>query len=182
MHYAGSAEAWIQRFKYPARGLAARGRVDPAASAVLRSWVSEAARRLPDPAPALLVPIPLHAGRLRERGFNPAAELAAALSRSRALELDATALHRTRATASQVGLSRRQRRLNVKGVFSPRPGLRLPPRVCLVDDVVTTGSTLGEAARVLRRIGARQVVAICAARTPGVGSDRSGACKVSGDL
>jgi predicted amidophosphoribosyltransferase len=70
-----------------------------------------------------------------------------------------------RDTPSQTGLDRRARARNVAGAFRVRRGARIPPRVWLVDDVVTTGATLAEAARVLRRAGARQVAAICAART-----------------
>jgi predicted amidophosphoribosyltransferase len=73
-------------------------------------------------------------------------------------------LARLRDTPSQTGLSRRARRRNVRGAF--RALGPAPARVWLVDDVVTTGATLWEAARVLRRAGAREVVALCAARTP----------------
>ena len=58
---------------------------------------------------------------------------------------------------------------NVAGAFRVRRGERIPPRVWLVDDVVTTGATLAEAARALRRSGARRVIALCAARTLRVG-------------
>jgi predicted amidophosphoribosyltransferase len=76
------------------------------------------------------------------------------------------ALRRVRDTPSQTGLDRRGRLGNVAGCFAP--GRRLPgPHVWLVDDVVTTGATLGEAARALRASGARSVAAVCLARTPG---------------
>ena len=111
-----------------------------------------------------VVPVPLHPRRLRARGFNPACVLARALARERGIRLDPVALRRVRDTPSQTGLDRRARRRNVRGAFVARS--RVPPRVWLVDDVVTTGSTLGEAARALHRAGARSVVGICAARTP----------------
>jgi len=70
-----------------------------------------------------------------------------------------------RDTPSQTGLDRRARARNVAGAFRVRRGARIPSRVWLVDDVVTTGATLREAARALRHAGARRIVAICVART-----------------
>ena len=67
---------------------------------------------------------------------------------------------------SQTGLDARARRRNVDGCFAVARGARVPETVWLVDDVVTTGATLGEAARVLRAAGARRVAAVCLARTP----------------
>jgi ComF family protein len=153
----------VHRFKYPAAGLAG---LDPAPTALLRALVREAAARAPGPEPGRVVPVPLHPRRLRSRGFNPAAELARALARGRGLVLDATALRRRRDTPSQTGLDRRGRRRNVRGAFRARRGFAAPACVWLVDDVVTTGATLAEAARALRRAGARHVVGVCAARTP----------------
>lgn len=163
VEYAGEAERWVRRFKYPAPGL--RG-LDPAPGAVVRSWIRQAGRGAPPPAPSLVVPVPLHPRRLRRRGFNPAAQLARELARSWGAACDPVALARVRDTPSQTGLDRRARARNVARAFRPRPGLRLPRRVALVDDVVTTGATLDEAARALRRAGARRVIAVCAARTP----------------
>ena len=74
------------------------------------------------------------------------------------------ALERLRDGPSQTGLDRSARRRNVANVF--RAQQRVPPRVWLVDDVTTTGATLDEAARALRRAGAREVIGVCAARTP----------------
>jgi predicted amidophosphoribosyltransferase len=68
-------------------------------------------------------------------------------------------------TASQTGLDRRARRRNVRAAFEASAGLRGVACVALVDDVVTTGATLAECARALRRAGVRSVVAVCAART-----------------
>ena len=124
----------------------------------------EAGARAPTPGPDLVVPVPLHPRRLRARGFNPATLMARSLARDLRVRLDPVALGRVRDTPSQTGLDRRARRRNVRSAFVAR--VRVPPRIWLVDDVVTTGSTLGEAARALRRAGARSVVGICAARTP----------------
>ena len=111
----------------------------------------------------------MHPRRLRGRGFNPAAVAARHAARALSLELRSTALQRVRDTPSQTGLGRRERRRNVRGAFRARGAV--PERIWLVDDVVTTGATLEEAARALRRAGARQVVALCVARTP-AGEDR----------
>lgn len=161
--YAGDVELWIQRFKYPRRGW--RG-LDPAPLGVVRQLVREAARAAPGGPPTSIVPVPLHPRRLRERGFNPAALLAREVARERGARFDARSLVRVRETPSQTGLDRRARRANVRGAFQVRAGARVEGRVWLVDDVVTTGSTLAEAARALRRAGVREVVAICIARTP----------------
>jgi ComF family protein len=157
--YEGAWAAWLQRFKYPGAGLAG---LDPAAAAVAAELARRAARAAPGAPPALVVPVPLHPARLRTRGFNPAARLAAVVARAVRAPLDATALLRLRDTPSQTGLSRKGRRRNVAGAFrAPRP---LPARIWLVDDVATTGSTLAEAARAARCAGAREIIAVCAVR------------------
>jgi ComF family protein len=161
--YAGEVLGWVHRFKYPEPGI---GGLDPAALGVLRSLVRDAVARAPGPPPQLVVPVSLHARRLRARGFNPAALLARAVARELSAPLDPTALVRVRDTRSQTGLGRSERRRNVRGAFRAHPRLLAPPRVWLVDDVVTTGSTAAEAARALRRAGAKDVTAVCAARTP----------------
>ncbi|MEE9608613.1 MAG: phosphoribosyltransferase family protein [Myxococcota bacterium] len=162
MAFRGELVRWMHRFKYPSPGLAG---LDPAPLAVVRACIREAGARAPGPRPQLVVPVPLHPRRLRTRGFNPAGLLARELSRRLAVPWDAVALRRMRDTPSQTGLERSARRRNGRGAFRAQPGLRAPARVWLVDDVVTTGSTLSEAARALRRAGARQVIAVCAART-----------------
>jgi len=158
--YEGGAETWIRRFKYPRPGLAG---LDPAARAVARSLARRAGLRAPG-VPDLVVPVPLHPSRLRARGFNPANELARDVARQAGAPLGSTALRRLRETRSQTGLGRRARARNVRGAFAASRSL--PPCVWLVDDVVTTGATLSEAARALRRAGARHVVGVCAARAP----------------
>lgn len=109
------------------------------------------------PRPAALVPVPLHRGRLRQRGYDQALELARPLARSLALPLLADRLLRQRATAPQSELDARARQRNVRGAFALAPGPALPAHVALVDDVMTTGATLAEAARLLRRAGVARV-------------------------
>jgi len=152
---------WIHAFKYPPRGL--RG-LAPGPLALVAELAARSARRAPDWAPELVVPVPLHPRRLRARGFNPALVVARAVARIAAAPLAPTALERVRDTPSQTGLSAAARRRNVRGALRARGAV--PARVWLVDDVVTTGATLREAARALRRAGARSIVAVAAARTP----------------
>ncbi len=159
--YAGEIERFVQRFKYPRPGLLG---LDPAPEALLTALLLDAAARIEGPAPDLVVPVPQHPAGLRRRGFNPAAVLARALARAKHARVSPRALVRLRDGPSQTGLDRRARRQNVAHAFRAR--IRVPPRVWLVDDVATTGATLEEAARVLRRAGAREVVALCVARTP----------------
>jgi ComF family protein len=111
----------------------------------------------------LLVPVPLHRRRLWSRRFNQAGELAKAVSREAGVPVAHEALVRVKATKSQVGLSASERTRNVSGAFRPdaRTGNVLAgKRVVLIDDVMTTGSTLNSAARVLRRAGAAEVDAL----------------------
>ncbi|MEN8185409.1 MAG: ComF family protein, partial [Myxococcota bacterium] len=160
--YAGEVARAVQRFKYPRPGILG---MDPAPGALLRSLLGEAAARSPDRG-QLVVPVPQHPARLRRRGFNPAAELARPLARVHGIRFAPVALERLRDTRSQTGLDRRERGRNVAGAFRVRVGQAIPPLVWLVDDVVTTGATLREAAQALRDAGARNVTALCAARTP----------------
>jgi len=161
VRFEGAASEWIHGFKYPKPGL--RG-LDPAPAAVVGAMLREAALGVLEARPDLVVPVPLHPRRLRSRGFNPAAELARSLARNLELRFDAVALCRTRDTPSQTGLDRNERRRNVRGAFRARPGRSIPERIWLVDDVVTTASTLAEAALALKSAGARTVIGLCAAR------------------
>jgi len=115
-----------------------------------------------------LVPVPLHCGRLRTRHFNQAAEIARALGREVDLPV-LPALKRIRATGTQTRLTRAQRLSNLKGAFAlTRVGHRFaaekPAGVVLVDDVFTTGSTVDECARTLRRAGIQKVIVVTVMR------------------
>lgn len=112
-----------------------------------------------------ILPVPLHLDRLRWRGFNQALLLARPLARQARVELSPRALERCRPTAPQVGLGESDRRSNLRGAFRVRPGFDARGRAfLLVDDVMTTGATLNECARVLRRAGAARVDALVLAR------------------
>jgi ComF family protein len=113
--------------------------------------------------PQALVPMPLHAARYRERGFNQAAAIAAHVGPRLRVPLATGLLARVRATAPQSGLSAVARRQNIQDAFAVMPGCRVPARVALLDDVLTTGSTAAAAAAALRAAGARHVALwICA--------------------
>ena len=159
--YAGEAEQWIHRFKYPQPGLAG---LDARPAALLSALMADAAARLPHPRPRLVIPVPIHPRRLRARGFHPAGVLADAVAGALAARCAHGALVTTRETASQTGLDRAARRRNVRGAYAARPGFTAERAVVLVDDVVTTGATLAACARALRRAGAREIHAVCVAR------------------
>ena len=107
--------------------------------------------------PQALVPLPLHASRYRERGFNQAEVIARHVASRTGVPLETSLLHRVRATAAQTTLNAAERRCNCAGAFAVRAGRHCPVRVALLDDVMTTGSTASAAASALRAAGARHV-------------------------
>ncbi|WP_426661056.1 ComF family protein [Rhodanobacter aciditrophus] len=121
---------------------------------------------MPLPKPDLLLPVPLHRARLRQRGYNQALELARPMARHCGLPLRHDALLRRRGTAAQTELDAVGRRRNVRGAFVVRAGVALPAHVAIVDDVMTTGATLAECARVLKRAGVARVDVWALARAP----------------
>jgi ComF family protein len=117
-----------------------------------------------------VVPVPLHRTKLRQRGFNQAELIARCALKTRPrgdrLHLCADVLERKRDTASQIGLTSHQRRENLKGAFAvARPDFVKGREVLVVDDVYTTGATVSECTRVLRRAGATKVWVATVART-----------------
>lgn len=117
------------------------------------------------PCDSMLVPVPLHRGRLWSRGFNQAAIVARDLSRRTGVEVAVDALSRIRPTAPLKGMNMRQRRRTVAGAFRVNPRTRLNGRtIILIDDVLTTGSTANACARVLKRAGAERVDLVSWAR------------------
>lgn len=115
--------------------------------------------------PACIVPVPLHVRRLRERGYDQALELGRVLGRALDLPVAATACERTRATPPQTTLEGKARARNLRGAFRATTDLS-GTHVAVLDDVVTTASTVDEVARALRRAGASRVDIWCLARTP----------------
>ncbi len=117
------------------------------------------------PADALILPMPLHVQRLRERGFNQAVEIARPLARAWQLPLLLTGAERVKDSVAQASLPWDARQSNVRGVFHCDDSIR-GRTVLVVDDVMTTGATLDELARTLKRHGAARVENLVVARTP----------------
>lgn len=133
----------------------------------LGALLAEAAVQRAPEMPQLLVPVPLHPARLRERGYNQAMELARPLRRQLGIPI-VDAVERIRATPGQAGLSARERRRNVRGSFKVKDaGVAKGKRVAIVDDVLTTGATAAEMARCLTRAGAASIIVWTLARTQG---------------
>jgi ComF family protein len=154
-HYVFPVDRLIHELKYSAQ------------FALARRWRQELATRLvtqPHRADRIL-PLPLHDERLAERGYNQAQEIARALSRATGIALDTQSLSKCRATRPQSESSLKERRRNLKNAFACQTDLS-GQRLLLVDDVLTTGTTLNEAARVLKLHGAEEVTALVVARTP----------------
>ncbi len=112
----------------------------------------------------VIVPVPLHARRLKERGYNQAALLALRLSQATGIPVDDRALRRNRYTVSQTGLTAQQRRRNVEAAFSCRDPGMAGKRVVLIDDVCTTGATLEACSEAMREAQAKSVWALTVAR------------------
>jgi ComF family protein len=149
-HYSGAMRTLVHQFKYADRH---------DARALFGRWLAEAGHDLSDGVDVVM-PVPLSRWRLLSRRFNQAGILAQELSRQTGLPLSLHLLQRSRSTATQVGLTRDQRRRNLAGAF------RVPRRrqaalegrnVLLIDDVITTGATVEACARALKRAGAARV-------------------------
>jgi ComF family protein len=153
-------DALIAEFKF-------HGRPELAATLVQR--LIDAVRHAGTPLPTLVLPVPLSPGRLAERGYNQAWELARRIAAALQLAADATLLQRPLDTAHQAELGRAGRQRNLAGAFmvDPRRRSRLEDaHIALVDDVMTTGATLRLCAELLLRAGAGSVQAWVLARTP----------------
>jgi ComF family protein len=136
----------------------------------LGRWFGEKLRAVIDTDPALasidvIVPVPLHPARLRERGYNQAELIAKPLARRLHLPLGPYLLVRVKPRPDRLLLSRRERWLTVRGAYEMRKGAQVDNlRVLLIDDVFTTGATLDACARALKKAGAKSVVGLTVAR------------------
>ena len=155
--YGHPLDMLMTRFKF-GRSLAA-GRV------LAELWI-DALRALPPARPDVLIPVPLHPDRLRERGYNQALELVRPVAQASQVPLRADLLLRTRATLAQTNLDATARAKNLRGAFKAAETAALPAHVAIVDDVMTTGVTLRECARTLLRAGAQRVDVWALARAP----------------
>lgn len=145
------------RYEEPARYLihALKFRSHYPCARLLGQLMAEALASLPEK-PEGLIPVPLHPQRYRERGFNQAAEIARSISRQLHIPIELDSCARSRATPPQTELSAKERGRNVRNAFRvvtiPRAS-----HVAIVDDVVTTGSTVNELAKVLRAAGVDRI-------------------------
>jgi ComF family protein len=153
--YGGTLRQAIRRFKFDGSFV-----LDRPLAALLRGALEE---ERPGFHPDLIVPVPLHPGRLRERTFNQALLLAVRLGRNWSVPVPRRLLIRPRSTPPQQGLTADERRRNLRGAFAVRGRLE-GARVLLVDDVLTTGATAGECCRVLLAGGAAEVAVAVLAR------------------
>jgi len=140
--YAFPVDALLHAFKYAGK---------LAATEALAQALADLAKNRP--LPDALIPMPLHPDRLKERGFNQAMELARALSRKLGVPALPDACSRRRDTAPQAGLPWKERRRNIRGAFACRRDFT-GKRLAVVDDVMTTGATVGELAKTLKQAGA----------------------------
>jgi ComF family protein len=160
--YEPPADELIRRLKYANEFANAR---------VLAELLAQAVRACGGALPRLLVPVPLHPARYRERGFNQAEMLARYAGRSLQIWPAPNLLRRLRDTPSQTELGMDQRQRNVRGAFAIPNAialrkLREAEHVAIIDDVTTTGSTLAEARGVILAAGVRQVDVWAVARAP----------------
>ncbi len=153
--YAGPVKHAIHRFKFCNRPELARR---------LGMQVAHALQGLPLPPGTILVPVPLTAQRLVERGYNQAALLAGTIARQTGLRQRPQALRRLNAAAHQVGANKAVRAEQVAGMFKANPCNVTNADVVLVDDVVTTGATANACAAALAAVGARVVAVAAIAR------------------
>jgi len=153
--YAFPVDRLLPRLKFHA---------DLAAGAVLADVMASAFANADRP--EVLVPVPLHRSRLRQRGYDQALELARPLARSLGLPLRTDLLRRIRATDAQSELDARHRRVNLRGAFACALPREMPKHVALFDDVMTTGATVSEAAAALRAAGVLRVDVWVLARVP----------------
>lgn len=151
--YAHPMDALLQRYKY-------QQKLDLGVTFASLWQERLAGRTLPD----MIVPMPLHPTRIKERGFNQSLEIARPLARRLHLPLDARACQRTRHTPPQASLPLKARVKNMRGAFACNrrfDGLR----IALIDDVMTTGASLHELAKVIKAAGATEVECWVVART-----------------
>lgn len=158
--YDGELRELIHLLKYD--------QVHPAAS-VLGDMLAIAIGKLDLSSDVAVVPVPLHRSKRRQRGFNQAELIARAALKAlhdKRFQLVTDLLQRVKPTASQIGLTRNQRQENIRGAFRVTHLSRVSGReVLLVDDVMTTGTTAAECARVLKRAGVKKVWVATVART-----------------
>lgn len=127
-------------------------------------WLERSGKSSLSSKPDLLIPMPMHPQRLKERGFNQALEIAKIISRNTDIKLDYTSCIRSRHTAPQASLPHKERVKNMRGAFSCTHDLT-GKDIVILDDVITTGASLNELATTLKQAGAASVECWVIART-----------------
>jgi len=165
--YDGSMLRAIHRFKYDGKSvLAERLGVLLAQSMDAKTSLQDTTRHTDLPAFDMLIPVPLHPSRLRRRGFNQAERLAHVIGRERKLLVVSNAVLRVRRTPTQTARSQEMRAANVRGAFRiVNPDLFVRKAVLIVDDVLTSTSTVRELARTISQAGASRVCVIALAQS-----------------
>jgi ComF family protein len=116
---------------------------------------------------SLIIPVPLHIKRLRERGFNQSLILARAIGKSRQIPVNFSLLKRNKFTLTQTGSNKKERQQNVRRAFEVIDKNKIAgENIIIIDDVYTTGATANECAKILMRAGARNVTVLTLARVP----------------
>ena len=157
-HYEGTLQELIHRWKYEGKAYL---------TPLFGDWMVRGLNHYWTPGLFdLLIPVPLHIRRLRERGFNQALLLVKELSRRTGLRFGSRILRKLRSTTPQVNLSSRERKRGVSGAFHITQKKELAGKtILLVDDVYTTGATVNECAKVLLAAGAKRVDVLTLAHT-----------------
>lgn len=132
---------------------------------LLSSLLCDYLERHQAPLPNLILPVPLHKQRLRERGYNQALEIGRHLGRQFGLPVNSTLCSRIKPTSAQTGLKRKERQKNLRKAFRLNGSVD-GMQIALLDDVVTTGTTASELAKLLKSSGASQVDVWAVTRTP----------------
>ncbi len=138
----------IQQFKY--QGHPAFGKT---LALLYKNWIQDQSITYPE----ALIPIPLHPVRFRQRGYNQSLEISRILAKQLNITLDYQLLKRTHNNPKQSLLSASQRKDNIHGVFSLNSSTPSYQHIAIVDDVVTTGSTVAEAAKILQTVGIKKI-------------------------
>ena len=155
LRYATPIDHWVAALKFQQKLVYAR---------VLSALLLETLLPLQTTKPDVIIPMPLHSQRLCERGYNQSLEIARPIAKKLAIPLALDECRRILPTAPQASMPAAERRKNVRNAFWISPTLK-GKRVVIVDDVVTTTSTIRELARVLRLAGAIRIDVWCCART-----------------
>lgn len=154
--YQGSVRSLLHRLKYAS---------DSSAAATLAKLIEKTGVLADAGSFEVIVPVPLHPSRLRRRGLNQALVLAKAIFAEEPEKIEPNMLIRVKNTVAQTRLSGSERRRNLHGAFAINPGAAIAgKRICLVDDIFTTGTTVSECARMLKKCGAEAVDILTCAR------------------